>query len=46
MIKRKFNKEKNMYESFSDTFSATVNKHTALKEKVVKGKNAPLWQKS
>ena len=45
MIKRKFYKEKNIYEGFSDTFPATVNKHAALKEKVVKGKNAPFMAK-
>ena len=33
MIKGKFYKEKNMYESFSDTFKAIVNKYAPLKEK-------------
>ena len=33
MIKGKFYKEKNMYESFSGTFKAIVNKHAPLKEK-------------
>ena len=41
MIKGKFYKEKNMYESFSDTFKAIVNKHAPLKEKMVRGNNAP-----
>ena len=45
MIKIKFCKEKNMYESFSNTFSATVNKHAALKEKVVRGKSTPFMAK-
>ena len=39
MIKGKFYKEKNMYESFSDTFKAVVNKHAPLKEKIVRGNN-------
>ena len=34
MIKGKFYKEKNMSESFSDTFKAIVNKHAPLKEKL------------
>ena len=40
MIKGKFYKEKNMYESFSDTFKAIVNKHAPLNEKIVRGNNA------
>ena len=36
-IKGNFDKEKNMYESFLDTFKAIVNKHSALKEKIVRG---------
>ena len=45
MIKRKFYKEKNMYESFSDTFKAIVNKHAPLKEKIVTGNNAAFMTK-
>ena len=41
MIKGKFYEEKNVYENFSDTFKAIVNKHVPLKEKIVRGKNAP-----
>ena len=41
MIKGKFYKEKNMYESFSDTYKAIVNKHVPLKEKIVRRNNAP-----
>ena len=44
MIKGKFYKEKNMYESFSDTFKAVVNKHAPLKEKIVRGNNAPFMK--
>ena len=36
-IKGNVYKEKNMYESFSDTFKAIVNKHSPLKEKIVRG---------
>ena len=39
MIKEKFYKEKNIYESFWDTFKAIVNKHAPLKENIVKGNN-------
>ena len=39
MIKGKFYKEKNIYESFWDTFKAIVNKHAPLKENIVKGNN-------
>ena len=45
MIMGKFYREKNMYESFSDTFKATVNKHAILKEKIVRGNNAPVMTK-
>ena len=45
MIKGKFYKEKNMYESFSDTFKAVVNKYALLKEKFVTGNNAPFMTK-
>ena len=45
MIKGKFYKEKNMYEIFSDTFKAVVNKHAPLKEKIVRGNNAPFMTK-
>ena len=45
MIKGKFYKEKNMYESFSDTFKAIVNKHAPLKEKIVRGNNAAFMTK-
>ena len=45
MIKGKFYKEKNMYESFSDTFKAIVNRHTPLKEKIVRGNYAPFMTK-
>ena len=45
MIKGKFYKEKTMYESFSNTFIAIVNKHAPLKEKVVRGNNAPFMTK-
>ena len=45
MIKGKLYKEKNMYKSFSDTFKAIVNKHAPLKEKIVRGKNAPFMTK-
>ena len=45
MSKGKFYKEKNMYESFSDTFKAIVNNHAPLKEKIVRGKNAPFMTK-
>ena len=45
MIKAKFYKEKNMYESFSDTFKAIVNKHPPLKEKIVRGSNVPFMTK-
>ena len=41
MIKGKFYKEKNMYESFADTFKASVNNHVPLKEKIVRGNSAP-----
>ena len=46
MIKGKFYKEKNMYESFSDTFKAVVSKHAPLKEKIVRRNNVPLLRKS
>ena len=36
MIKGRLYKEKNMYEGFSDTFKAVVNKHAPLKEKIVR----------
>ena len=36
-IKGNFYKEKNVYESFLETFKATVNIHVSLKEKVVRG---------
>ena len=45
MIKGKFYKEKNMYESFSDTFKAVLNKYALLKEKFVTGNNAPFMTK-
>ena len=45
MIKGKFYQEKNMYESSSDTFKAVVNKHAPLKEKIVRGNNAPFMTK-
>ena len=45
MIKGKFYEVKNMYESFSDTFKAVVNKHAPLKEKIVRGNNAPFMTK-
>ena len=45
MIKGKVYKEKNMYESFSDTFKAIVNKHAPLKDKIVRGNNAPFMTK-
>ena len=41
MVKGKFYQEKNMYESFSATIKAVVNKHAPLKEKIVRGNNAP-----
>ena len=41
MTKGKFYNEKNTYESLSDTFKAVVNKHAPLKEKIVRGNNAP-----
>ena len=45
MIKGKFYKEKNMCKNFSDTFKAVVNKHAPLKEKIVRGNNAPFIMK-
>ena len=45
MIKGKFYKKKNMYERFSDTFKAIGNKHAAIKEKIVRGNNAPFMKK-
>ena len=45
MIKRKFYKEKSMWERFSNTFIAIVNEHAPLKEKVVKGNNATFMTK-
>ena len=45
MIKGKFYKEKNMYESFSGTFKAIVNKHAPLKEKIVRGNSVPFMTK-
>ena len=45
MIKGKFYKEKNRHESFSDTLKAVVNKHAPLKEKIVRGNNAPFMTK-
>ena len=45
MIKGKLYKEKNMCESFSDTFEAIVNKHAPLKEKVAQGNNVPFMTK-
>ena len=36
-IKGNFYKEKNVYESFLETFKAIVNIHVTLKEKVVRG---------
>ena len=45
MIKRKFYKEKNMYESFSDNFKAIVKKHAPVKERIVRGNNAPFMTK-
>ena len=45
MIKGTFYKEKNMYEGFSDTFKAVVNKHAPLKEKIVRGNNEPFMTK-
>ena len=45
IIKGKFYEVKNMYESFSDTFKAVVNKHATLKEKIVRGNNAPFMTK-
>ena len=45
MIKGKFYKEKNMYESFSDNFKAIVNKHAPLKERIVRGTNASFMTK-
>ena len=45
MIKGKFYKEKNMYRNFSDTFKAIINKHATLKEKIVRGNNAPFMTK-
>ena len=40
MIKGKFYKEKNMCESFSDTFKAVVIKHALLKEKIIRRNKA------
>ena len=45
MSKGKFYKEKNMSESFWDTFKATVNKHAALNKNTVRGNNAPFMTK-
>ena len=45
MIKGKFFKDKNMYESFSDTLKAVLNKHEPLKEKIVRGNNSPFMAK-
>ena len=45
MIKGKLYKEKNMYEGFSGTFKAVVNKHAPVKEKLVGGNNAPFMTK-
>ena len=45
MIKGRFYKEKNMYQSFSGTFKAVVSKHAPLKEKIVRGNNAPFMTK-
>ena len=45
MITEKFCKEKNMYESFCNTFKANVNKHAPLKEKIIRGNNAPFMTK-
>ena len=45
VIKGKFYKEKNVYESFSGIFQAIVNKHAPLKEKIVRGNNAPFMTK-
>ena len=45
MTKGKFYNEKNTYESLSDTFKAVVNKHAPLKEKIVRGNNAPFMMK-
>ena len=45
MIKGKFYKEKNMYQSFSDTFKAIVNKHALLKEKIIRRINVLFMKK-
>ena len=45
MIKGKFYKEKNKYESFSDTFKAIVNKHAPQKEKIVRENSASFMTK-
>ena len=45
MIKGKLYKEKNMYEGFSDTFKAVVNKYAPLQEKLVGGNKAPFMTK-
>ena len=41
MIKGKFYEEKNVYESFSDTFKAIVNKHVPPEGENCKRKKAP-----
>ena len=45
MIEKKFYKDKNMYENFSDTFKAVLNKHAPVKEKLLRGNNAPFMMK-
>ena len=45
MIKGKFYKDKNTYESFSNTFKAIVNKHAPFKEKIVRANNASFLTK-
>ena len=47
MIKGKFyNKELNAYHEFSEVFRNTANKHAPLKEKTVRGNDAPFMTKN
>ena len=45
MIKGKLYKERNMYKNFLNTFKANVNKCASVKEKIVRGNNAPFMKK-
>ena len=46
MIKGKFYSESNPYNEFTETFRNTANKHAPLKQKFVRGNDAPFMTKN